>query len=144
VALGEIDRATWRVRTASGRLELLPDPVREALRTLAREAEPPPAGARVLLRSDAHPLDDADDALRDAATVRVHPDSGFADGQAIRLRVGGVACAARARLDGSLRQDAVDVIGADACLAALYDALPRDPFTRARGVQGVACAVEPA
>jgi anaerobic selenocysteine-containing dehydrogenase len=144
ITLGEIDRATWRVNTSTGRLDLLPAPVREALEALDRDASPPQADACVLMRADVDTACDARGRPLGGSVVAMHPARGWAEGQAVRVRVGAHAHTAVVRLDESLRPDTVEISGASALVATLGEVLPRDRFTRAHGVQGVACTVEPA
>ena len=144
LALGEIDRATWRVNTVTSRLELVCAPVREALEALAREATAPAPDTCLLLRADVDTASDAHERPSAAPVVALHPARGFAAGQTVRIRVGAHAHTAVVRLDETLRADTVEVSGAAAVLAAVAESLPRDAFTHARAVQGVPCVVEPA
>lgn len=138
---GDVDRATWRITTPSGRFELLPGPVAEALRTVS----PPTAGGLRLLTSAARdaalrPFDRAEAA---DPGVTLHPSAGFAEGAKVRVRTAAGAVAATVHLDASLREDTVDLpAGHVLDVAALIPTDRLDPFTGTPAANGLPCTVE--
>lgn len=140
---GEVDRATWRITTASGKIELVPAAIADVL---ARLAPPSMAGFdRVLLTS----------AARDAALrtfdrphgadpgVTLHPDAGFAEGQRVRVVSGTGSVETIAHLDHTLRPDTVDFpAGYAANVLALVGTDMLDPLTGTPACNGLPCRVE--
>ena len=141
---GDVDRATWRLTTPSGRFELTPDPVRQALRELT--APVAPSGLdRWLLTGG----------VRDAALrpfdrpagvdpgVTLHPSSGFSEGQRVRIRTSAGSVEATVHLDDTLRPDTVDLpAGYVVRVRALVPTDRLDPFCGTPAENGLACAVE--
>ncbi|MDP2305781.1 MAG: molybdopterin-dependent oxidoreductase [Pseudomonadota bacterium] len=147
---GEVDRATWRLTTASGRFELLPAPIAAALaRVVAPSA---PAGLdRWLLTSAARdaalrPFDrpvGLDPAAIDPG-VTLHPASGFAEGARVRIRTTSGAVEATVHLDATLREDVVDLPAGHVVDAmALLPTDRLDPLTGTPAANGLPCVVEP-
>ncbi len=140
---GEVDRATWRVTTPSGRFELTPPAVVDALRTLVPPAAR--AGERWLLTSATR-----DGALRpfDRAEatdpgVTLHPAAGFAEGARVRVRTSAGAVEATVHLDPTLREDTVDLPAGHVVDAlALLPTDRLDPFTGTPASNGLPCVVE--
>ena len=144
---GDVDRATWRVTTPSGRIRLLPDAVASAL--VALRAPSAPAGFDRWLQAAAprdaalRPFD------RPAGTadpgVTLHPSAGFAAGARVRVVTEAGAVEAVVHLDDGLRADVVDLpLGYAADVARLIPADAVDPFTGAPAWAGLPCRVEPA
>jgi formate dehydrogenase len=142
---GDVDRATWRVTTPSGRFELVPGPVADALRTLSVPT-PVPGFNRWLLTS----------AARDAAVrafdrpspvdpgVTLHPSCGLAEGARVRVRTAAGAVEATVHLDASVREDTVDLpAGYAVDVMSLIPTDRLDPFTGTSARNGLACVVEP-
>ena len=140
---GEVDRATWRITTASGKIELLPVPIAEALAQL--DPTPDAGFDSVLLTSAAR-----DSALRafdrpvaDDPGVTLHPDAGFAEGQRVRVVTGAGSVESIAHLDATLRRDTVDFpSGYAADVLALVPTDILDPLTGTPACNGLACRVE--
>ncbi len=141
---GDVDRATWRVTTESGRFELVPAPIADALRTLSEPASAP-GRDRWLLTS----------AARDAAVrpfdrpspvdpgVTLHPSAGFAEGARVRVRTSAGAVEATVHLDATLREDTVDLpAGYEVDALALIPTDRLDPFTGTPAANGLPCSVE--
>lgn len=142
---GETNRAEWRVTTPSGRIELAPDAIADAL---ARVEPPRPElpHSHWLLTS----------AARDGAVrrfdrpagskdpgVTLHPSVGFAAGERVRVRTSTGAVEAIVHLDEGLRADTVDFPYGYA--AAVLDLVPPhrlDPLCGTPALNGVACVVE--
>lgn len=141
---GEVDRATWRLSTSSGKIELLPGEIAEALAKLV----PPGAAAGQgfwLLTS----------AARDEATrafdrqgnpgITLHPGAGFAEGSTVRVSTLAGVVAGHVVHDEGLRPDVVDLPAGYAIDAmALVPTDRLDPFTGTPAMSGLACKVEPA
>lgn len=141
---GEVDRATWRVSTPSGRLELLPAPVADALRRL----EPPrahPGHDRWLLTSAARdPALHRFDRPPGDPGVTLHPSAGLAEGARARVLTPWGRVEATVRLDEHLRPDVVDLPrGYAADVAALVPTDVLDPFVGTPAWNGLSCRVEP-
>jgi anaerobic selenocysteine-containing dehydrogenase len=141
---GEVDRATWRVTTPSGRFELLPAAIAKALADITVPG--PRVGMdRWLLTSASR-----DGALRpfDRATpvdpgVTLHPAAGFAEGARVRVRTATGAVDATVHLDATLREDTVDLPAGhvvDALALVPTDRL--DPLTGTPACNGLPCVVE--
>lgn len=141
---GDVDRAGWPVATASGRLELLPPPIADALARLTPPSATPGLD-RWLLTS----------AARDRAVrrfdrpegvdpgVTLHPSAGFAEGETVRVRTEAGAVRAVVHLDEGLRPDVVDLpAGYVVDVAALVPTEPLDPLVGTAAWNGLACAVE--
>lgn len=143
-AMGEIDRATWRVRTDSGKLELLPASIAGALSALTEPVAP--AAGEVLLRGAAASSPALHALEREATTtVTLHPDLGHAEGARVRIVRGDAHVLATVALDTSLRPDSIvlpidEVDGA----AGLLTGAPRDRFSRCKAREGLVCRVESA
>ncbi len=138
---GEVDRATWRLTTPSGKIELLPNEIAEALRGL----RPPvtSGGDKWLLTS----------AAREAATrpfdrhgdpgVNLHPSLGFAEGERVRVATTAGSVEAVVHLDDTLRDDVVDLpagYAVDAMALVPTDRL--DPLSGSPAMSGLSCRVE--
>jgi hypothetical protein len=141
---GEVDRAAWKVTTASGRIELLPAEIAVALERLSSPVTDP-----------AFPLRLLGSAARDAAMrafdrpagqdpgVTLHPSLGFSAGS--RVRVSSVAGSVEAlvHLDADLEPGTVDLpLGYATDVMALVPPEAMDPLSGAPGVNGVAVRVE--
>lgn len=141
---GEVDRANWRVTTESGKIELFPPEIREALDRLV---EPQGAGGmdRWLLASAAR-----DEALRPfdrpAALdpgVTLHPSSGFAEGERVRISTEAGSVESVVHLDEGLRPDTVDLpAGYQTDVMRLIPTDRVDPYTGTPALSGLACKVE--
>lgn len=140
---GDVDRATWRVTTKSGKFELLPDLIADALRTLG----PPVAGpqAHWLLTSAAR-----DPAIRrfdrvgaPDPGVTLHPSAGFLEGERVRVRTTAGAVEAVVHLDPSLREDVVDLpAGYEVDVNALIPTSSLDRLTGTPASNGLICSLE--
>ncbi|MDP2317021.1 MAG: molybdopterin-dependent oxidoreductase [Pseudomonadota bacterium] len=141
---GEVDRATWRITTPSGRFDLLPAPIAAVLARLSAPSAPAGLG-RWLLTS----------AVRDAAVrpfdrpaasdpgVTLHPAAGFAEGARVRVRTTAGAVEATVHLDPALREDVVDLpAGHTVDTMALVPTDRLDPFTGTPAANGLPCVVE--
>lgn len=143
---GEVDRATWRVETASGRIELLPAAIRPLLQGLAPE-RPGPGFDHWLLTGAAR-----DPALRAADRpapldpgVGLHPSTGFAEGARVRIRTHAGVVEATVHLDPELRPDCVDLpAGYAVDVAALIPTDRLDPLVGSAAWNGLPCRVEAA
>lgn len=138
---GEVDRATWRITTPSGRFELVPDAVAAQLAAIAAPAD---GGLRLLTSAarDAavRPFDRAEAA--DPGVV-LHPDVGFPEGARVRVRTQAGAVAATVHLDPTLRADTVDLpAGYAVDVATLLPTDRLDPFTGTPAANGLVCTVE--
>lgn len=141
---GDVDRATWRISTESGKLELLPAPVAAALAALT-EPRLPAGYDRWLLTSAAR-----DGALRafdrpdgPDPGVGLHPDTGVPEGARVWVRTPAGAVEVVAHLDPGLRPDTVDLpAGYAADVGALVPAAPRDPFVGTAAWDGLPCVIE--
>jgi anaerobic selenocysteine-containing dehydrogenase len=142
---GDVDRATWRVTTPSGRFELLAGPIAEQLQALTAPAQTQGLN-RWLLTS----------AARDAAIrpfdrqgspdpgVTLHPSCGLPEGAPVRVRTAYGEVQTTLHLDATLREDCVDLPAGYAVDVASL--LPTDQLDRLSGTpaaNGLACAVEP-
>ncbi len=141
---GEVDRATWRVTTPSGKIDLFPTEIAGALAAL----RPPVAvggGDKWLLTS----------AARDGATrsfdrhgdpgVTLHSSAGFAEGARVRVATSAGSVEAVVHLDDTLRSDVVDLpcgYAVDALALVPTDRL--DPLSGCPAMSGLSCRVEPA
>lgn len=141
---GDVNRATWRVTTASGRLELLPGAIASELARL--DAPQAPAGFTHWLLTGAA----RDPALRpfdrpagEDPGVTLHPSAGFAEGATVRVRTSAGAVTARVRLDASLRPDTVDLpAGYETDVMALIPGDVLDPLTGTPAANGLPCRLE--
>ncbi len=141
---GEVDRATWRLGTASGKIELLPAEIAGALAKLAPPS-PAPGQAFRLLTSAARdeatrPFDRAGD-----PGITLNPAAGFAEGSSVRVSTTAGSVTGRVVHDEGLRPDVVDLpagYALDAMSLLPTDRL--DPFTGTPAMAGLPCKVEPA
>lgn len=141
---GDVDRATWRISTPSGRIELLPGPIAEALAHLQPPA-PAPGMDRWLLTSAAR-----DPALRrfdrDPAEdpgVTLHPSCGLAEGARAVVRTAWGEVQATVRLDPTLRPDTVDLPrGYATPVERLVPATGLDPLVGTPAWNGLSCRVD--
>lgn len=141
---GDIDRATWRISTPSGKIELLPDAIAAELGRL----EPPtaPAGYDLWLLTGAardsalRPFDRPEP--RDPG-VTLHPSAGFPEGARVRVRTQAGAVEATVHLDPTLRPDTVDLpAGYEVDAMALLPTDALDPFVGTPAANGLPCRVE--
>lgn len=142
---GDNDRANWRVTTASGKIELLPAAIAEALARLT----PPtlPTGFDRWLQAAAprdgalRPFDRAVDAPDPGVTL--HPDAGFAAGDRVRIVTEAGSVVATVALDAGLRPDTVDLpIGYATDVASIIPNDRLDPFVGTPALAGLPCRVE--
>ncbi len=141
---GDVDRATWRVTTPSGRFDLLPEPIAAALGRLTAPSAPAGLG-RWLLTSGARDaaVRPFDRAVAIDPGVTLHPAAGFAEGARVRVRTSTGAVEATVHLDASLREDTVDLPAGYAVDAmALIPTDRLDPFTGTPAANGLPCVVE--
>ncbi len=141
---GDVNRATWRLTTASGRFELIPPLIAAAL-----------AEVGVPASTDALPYCLLTSAVRDPALrafdrpvatdpgVSLHPSLGFSEGERVRVRTAAGAVEATVHLDATLREDTVDLPAGHVVDAhALLPTDHLDPFTGTAAANGLACTVE--
>lgn len=143
---GDTNRAEWRVSHPDGKIRLVPPEVEPVLAALAfprADAELP-----LWLRTSAR-RDRAPDPLHlppgHEPVLFVPPALGLAEGERVVLRTRHGRWTGTARLDPSLRADAVELVDPGTAGAmALLPAAPRDPFGGAAPVDGLPCRVDPA
>jgi anaerobic selenocysteine-containing dehydrogenase len=141
---GDVDRATWRVTTESGKFELLPSEIAAALSRLAAPTSPPGLGRWLLtsgVRDGALRAFDRPAAIDPGVTL--HSAAGFAEGARVRVRTASGAVEATVHLDDTLREDVVDLPAGhvvDAMALVPTDRL--DPFTGTPAANGLPCVVE--
>jgi anaerobic selenocysteine-containing dehydrogenase len=141
---GDVDRATWRVSTPTGRIQLLPRAIREALHALQAPTSPARFD-RWLLTSAAR-----DPALRPYDRpvpldpgVTLHPSAGHAEGARVRVRTHVGTVEAVVHLDEGLRADVVDLpAGYIADVGALIPTDRLDPLAGTAAWNGEPCCVE--
>lgn len=141
---GEVDRAYFRVTTPSGRIELFPELIANAL----AELQPPrlaPGMDRWL--QAAAPRDAAlrsfDRPAGPDPGVTLHPDAGFAAGDRVRVVTEAGAVEAVVQLDDTLRPDVVDLpAGYATDVGAIIPSDRYDRFTGAPILAGLSCRVE--
>jgi anaerobic selenocysteine-containing dehydrogenase len=140
---GEIDRANWRVTTESGKIELLPAPIAEALSRLTKpEARAGFDHFLLACASRDEALSGFDRRVADPG-VTLHPSSGFAEGDRVRVVTEAGSVEAVVHLDEGLRADVVDLpagYGTDAM--RLIPADRRDCFVGTPMLAGLPCRVE--
>jgi len=141
IHLGDSDRSTWRPSTADGKINLLPDAIREVI-----QHTPTPSINGVALRT-AQPIDRApDEAHREERSqtlvARVHPDLGPKEGDRFQIKTPHGVCVATAIHDEKLRSDVVDlpfITGTDAL--ELLDPNGHDPWTGTPTSDGIAAEI---
>jgi len=110
LSLGDNDRATWRLSTESGRIDLMP----EGVSTWLAAIDPPTTNedAPLLLRTS-RAQDRAPDAGHrsdaSAAAARLHPDLGFKAGERVRITTEHGSLVSNVAIDPSIRSDTVDL-----------------------------------
>jgi formate dehydrogenase len=142
---GEVNRATWRVTTPTGKFELLP----AAIATELARLEPPKGDLRLLTSAARDPALRPFDRPRfdrpggEDPGVTLHPSLGFAEGATVRVRTDAGAVTARVHLDDTLRPDTVDFpAGYAADVLALVPTDLLDPLTGTPALNGLACRIE--
>jgi anaerobic selenocysteine-containing dehydrogenase len=130
---GEVDRAHFHITTPSGRINLMPASIAEALAELGAPRQAP--GMDRWLQAAAP---------RDAALpASLHPDAGFAEGDRVRVTTEAGSVVAVVRLDEGLRPDTVDLpAGYATDVSALVPSDRYDRFTGAPLFAGLSCRVE--
>ena len=132
------DRAMWRPSTPDERIHLMPEGIDAILARIE-----PPTGA-LLLRTSAR-ADRAPDAHHrepSSETMRLHPDTGIADGARCTLSTRHGSITLTARHDLTLRSDTIDVSAQ--LVPGVLDLLASDrvdPLTGAPELDGVTCEV---
>lgn len=141
---GEVDRATWRVGHADGRLELLPVAVAEALRALRA---PPVADTtrwpgRLLASATRHAALQRVDRPGGDPGVSLHPSWGFAEGAAVRVATEHGSILTHVTLDDTLPADVADLpVDHVADVRALLGSAARDPLSGVIALDGWPCSV---
>ena len=141
---GDADRATWRVTTPDGKINLVPDeivPLLEALREPAHDEARP-----LRLRTTRRPGRAVDRLLGGAAPVlSLHPSSGVAEGSRVKISTRAGSLVVPVKLDLALRPDTADLPhgwGTDALALVGTDRL--DPLLGTPDLDGLACRIDPA
>ena len=142
IHLGDTDRSTWRPSTDSGRINLLPDVILEAIR-----AATVPDITPLTLRT-AQPADRAPDhphraEARPETIVRLHPDCGYTDGERVCVTTAHGSCKATVQHDELLRADVVDIPFIQGTQALnLLDSSQADQMTGSPILDGIACTIQ--
>lgn len=142
---GEVDRATWRVTTPNGKIQLFPKEIAEALARLAPPAARPGFDRWLTVAAPRDAALRRFDRAVDAADpgVTLHPEAGFAEGARVRVVTEAGAVEAVVHLDAGLRADTVDLpAGYAADVMALIPTDRLDPFTGTPALCGLPCRVE--
>ena len=143
---GDVDRATWRVATPSGRIELLPDAIVPLLKALMPEPASPGLDRWLLTGASRDPaLRRADRPHAEDPGVTLHPSAGFAQGDRVCIRTTAGVVEARVTLDPGLRPDCVDLpAGYEVDVGALIPTDRLDPMVGTAPWNGLPCRVDPA
>ncbi len=141
---GEVDRATWRVGTPDGRLDLVPVEIGEALRALRAPAVADAARwpGRLLASATRHAALQRIDRPDEDPGVSLHPAWGFAAGEWVHVRTEHGSITTHVTLDETLPEDVVDCpVDHVADVRVLLGAGSRDPMSGVLALDGWPCAV---
>jgi len=142
---GDVDRATWRLPGARGRIDLLPDAIAELLGQL-REPSGGPGYDHWLLTGAARdaavrPWDRGPEPVDPGVTL--HPSCGLAEGSRARISTRAGSVYATVHLDEGLRPDTVDLpAGYEVDVGALIPGDQLDAETGTAPWNGLPCRVE--
>jgi len=143
LSLGDEDRSTWRPTTESGRIDLMPACVPSLL---AGIAPPAPSDDWPLLLRTSRARDRApNEGHRMAAKggVRVHPDTGLAEGARVRITTAHGVLMSTIEHDPALREDSADLAPEHhegGLKLSPWDGI--DPATGAPTRDGIPCRIE--
>ncbi len=142
---GPVDRASWAVDHADGRLQLAPAPL---LRALRAHVPSPRGGLWPLRLSSSARRDPAGGPWerlgpREEPRAGLHPGLGFRPGERVRIRSPHGVTEALVQLDEGLQPDTVDLPrGAGARPLDLVDPAHLDPWAETAWTDGQPCRVE--
>lgn len=141
--VADMDRSTWKVSHADGRVQLLPPVIAAALAALEVPSPPPGFPLRLLGSAARDSAFCSFDRPKLDPGVTVHPSLGFAEGQELRVVTPDGWVTARAHLDPTLRPEAVDLpLGYAADVMALLSPSRLDPLCGTPALNGAWCRVE--
>lgn len=144
---GELDRATWRLSTPDGRMNLAPEALAGAITTLAPPIADPQRPLRLITSIALSTGRGAWLRTPDAEEpgITIHPDLGLKDGAEAVIDTAYGEARGRVRLDAGLRPDtAVVPWGWSVDAGALVGPDPLDPFVGTPAQNGLACRVRSA
>ena len=144
---GELDRGLWRATTEGERINLVPSELLGPIQDL----RPPASGdsSIFLLNSTTLPPHSSvtgdPKAAQKAVGIGVHPDSGFEDGQAVRVASSAGEVHGKIRLDDSLHPESIHIPwNSEVDVGNLIPMEIRDPFTGTPKLTGIPCTIEAA